>query len=106
RPVLMMGQKTDYLPEYKPVPKFPWIGVELKDKTEIKSIVGMSGGPILGFKSQTGRPPLYTIVGVQGWWDKQRRIAYGSSLTVVVKPFEQLIRGALMERATEEQNAE
>jgi hypothetical protein len=98
RPVLMMGQKTDFLPDYKPTPKFPWIGVELKDKTEIKSVVGMSGGPILGFKDQPGKAPLYTIVGVQSWWDKERRIAYGSSLPAIISPFEQLARAVLLEQ--------
>jgi hypothetical protein len=98
RPVLMMGERTDFLPDYKPVPKFPWVGIELKDKTEIKSVIGMSGGPILGFQDQPGKPPLYTIVGVQAWWDKEKRIAYGSSLAVIIKPFEESIRAMLVER--------
>jgi hypothetical protein len=98
RPVLMMGQQTDYLPDYKPTPEYTWLGVKLKDKTEIISIVGMSGGPILGFKDQPNKAPLYTIVGVQSWWDKEHRIAYGSSLPVIISPFEQLARALLTER--------
>src|SRR5262249_10184721 len=84
RPVLLMGKRVEAVPREKPMPTTPWFAVELADKGDLNSMVGMSGGPILGFLHRPGQPDLYTIVAVQGWWDKERGIAFGTSLTRVL----------------------
>src|SRR5262249_43606454 len=69
RAVLMMGSLTDAVPKDKLTPASPWLAIALKDQAEIASIVGMSGGPILGFQNRKDKPPLYQAVGIQSFWD-------------------------------------
>jgi hypothetical protein len=94
RPLLMFGTRVDAAPRYKPAASYPWFALELKDKGEIKSIVGMSGGPILGFHRRPGQTHLYTAVAVQGWWDKERRIAFATSLPHVMSALKKMLRDA------------
>jgi hypothetical protein len=98
RPVLMMGRKTDFLPANKATPTHPWVAVALKDKGEIKEMDGMSGGPIFGFIRRPGLPTPYTIVGVQSWWNKDRRIAFGSSLPVIMGRLEWALQAVAQRR--------
>ena len=54
----------------------------------IKSIVGMSGGPIIGYRiCEEGI--RYWVVGVQGWWNKSTRVAFGTRLERCAARFEQ-----------------
>jgi hypothetical protein len=103
RPVLMFANASDAVPLNKPVPEHPWLAVELRDKGEIKSIKGMSGGPILGFQRRTDKPPLYTAVAIQSWWDAKRRIAFGTRLPVVMEMIDREIRVLCAERLERDQ---
>lgn len=98
RPVLMFATVSDATPLNRPVPECPWLAVELRDKSEIKSIVGMSGGPIFGFKLRPGKPPLYTPIAVQSFWDRERRIAFGTRLHVVMGMLDQQLQALYAER--------
>lgn len=46
----------------------------LVDETDLKSIDGMSGGPILGFRRREDGNGLYWIVGLQSSWLPTSRI--------------------------------
>jgi hypothetical protein len=102
RPALMMGNATDAVPRNGVVPKTPWLAIELKDRTTIRSIVGMSGGPIFAFKDRPGKPPLYMAVAVQSFWDKDRRIAFGTRLDAVMEMIDRQMQSAIAERAGDE----
>src|SRR5262249_29266126 len=98
RPVLMFANLSNAVPLHRPQPEHPWLAVELRDKGEIKSIEGMSGGPILGFQRREGNPPLSTTVASQSWWDKERRIAFGTRLPVVMEMIDGEIQALCAER--------
>jgi hypothetical protein len=56
---------------------------EIPDSTEYKSIVGMSGGPLLGFRRDGEGKLRYWIVGLQnGWHAKSHSIAVGPIATI------------------------
>jgi hypothetical protein len=98
RAVLMFAMPSAEQPLEKPVPTHPWLVAALKDRNQIKSIRGMSGGPIFGFKLRPGQAPLYWVVAIQSWWDKDRRIVFGSRLATVMRLFEMEVLSTLQER--------
>ena len=53
-----------------------WFAGELLDKSEPSSVVGMSGGPIVGFKKY-GENLDYWIVAIQSQWYEGTRITLG-----------------------------
>jgi hypothetical protein len=62
------------------VPRFAGI---LQDGRHLASVVGMSGGPILGI-SEVGDSVKYQCVAVQGSWIKGSRTIYGTPVSIVV----------------------
>jgi len=96
RPVLMVGDQIEAFSDEKPTPISPWLAIKLRDKDEIKSLKGMSGGPIFGF-FRSDKKLLYTTVAVQSWWDKKRRIAFGTSLPPVMDLFESALDSRVAE---------
>jgi hypothetical protein len=58
----------------------------------------MSGGPILGFMNAPDGKLLYTIAAVQSWWDKDRRIAFGTRLPPVMSIVERIMNSQIAER--------
>jgi hypothetical protein len=81
---LMMGDECDEEHPRFPDPAVPWLALAMRGKTEIKSMVGMSGGPVFGFKNRDGKPPLYAVVAVQSWWDPKKRVAFSTLLWPVI----------------------
>lgn len=99
RAVLMAADKAEAVPRGKPDPVFPWLAIQLRDKQEISSIRGMSGGPIFGFKHGPDSKILYTIAAIQSCWDKERRIAFGTRLPAVFAYIEASIESDIAEGA-------
>jgi hypothetical protein len=81
---LMMGNECDEKHPRFPNPAVPWLALAMRDKTEIKSMVGMSGGPVFGFKNRHGKPPLYAVVAVQSSWDSEKRVAFSTLLWPII----------------------
>jgi hypothetical protein len=102
RPVLLTGKASDAKPRSRPEPEHPWLAIALSNEPTVKSIVGMSGGPIFGFKFRPNQSPLYGVLAVQSFWDKERRIAFGTRLDVVMSMFEKEIDTVLARREAEE----
>jgi hypothetical protein len=99
RPVLMFATGTDAVPREKPAaPRYPWFAAQLKDKDQIKKAEGMSGGPIFGFEPAPDGRLMYRVLAVQGWWDKERRIVFGSRLCVFMGLLEAHVRACITER--------
>jgi hypothetical protein len=87
--VLMLGKRVEASPASNmPHPRVPWLAIELRDQGEIKSMVGMSGGPIIGIIQEPGRNTRYTAIGIQAWWDKERKIAFGTPIERVLELFD------------------
>ena len=62
---------------------------------DLKSIIGMGGGPILGFRMNTNGQLQYWPVAVQSRWFRKRRIVVGSLLAPVAAEIERGIEGCL-----------
>jgi len=100
RIAVLFGSRSDAVPRTKPQPRRPWFAIELRDKDQLRSVIGMSGGPMLAFHTREGRRPLYTVVGIQSWWDSERRICFGTPIATVMELLEAACEFALRERET------
>jgi hypothetical protein len=56
-----------------------WLCFDVGAADRLPSIVGMSGGPIIGFQF-ADEGARYWIVGIQSWWNRTQRIAYATRL--------------------------
>lgn len=45
-----------------------------------QTVVGMSGGPVYGFRYDESGALSYHVVALQSWWDEKQRIVYGCSV--------------------------
>ncbi len=82
-PTLIPMRKMATQPENIKKTKFPRFIGKLSSNLPVKSIVGMSGGPIFGFN--IGPPMRYWIVAIQSSWLEERRITFGCPLPVLAK---------------------
>jgi hypothetical protein len=71
-----------------PIPRFAGL---LNDRGQLGSVKGMSGGPILGV-SRCGMAWPYACVAVQGSWDVNRRLIYGTPVSIVVDAITKILR--------------
>jgi len=72
-------------------PDIPWLSFAVSDSIPLKSIVGMSGGPIFGLR-QIGNQINYWVVAVQSQWNAPKRIAFACRMPEFSRIFE-LING-------------
>lgn len=78
----MIGVKAlNTLPEGTNPTNYPRFVGQLHDNLPLSSIVGMSGGPIFGFRY--GPPMAYWIVAIQSSWLQSRRIIFGCPIPVL-----------------------
>ena len=83
RPAMIHIKRSDLLPEQVAITKFPQFIGQLDQKFDIDSIVGMSGGPIIGVGEDTQGNYCYWIVAIQSRWLPERKIVFGCSLPVL-----------------------
>jgi hypothetical protein len=63
---------------------------QLDPALDLKSVKGMSGGPIFGFCRE---PQLrYWVVALQSSWNAEKRIVYGCSLPVLASLMTEWVR--------------
>jgi hypothetical protein len=65
-----------------PNSEFPWFIGEVTLWFGVKNIVGMSGGPIFGFKTMPDGNRYYWVVALQSWWDPNSRTIYGCPVPI------------------------
>ncbi len=81
--VLLHVTRTDKPHRKLPESAFPWfIGQVKTEPLGVKSIKGMSGGPIFGLKKRDDGQYLYWAVALQSWWDPETRTTYGCPLPI------------------------
>ena len=51
----------------------------------LNSIVGMSGGPIFGFRRYPNGEQRYWVVALQSWWDPETRTIYGCPVPIFAR---------------------
>lgn len=80
----MIGVKAlDIPPEDTKPTSYPRFVGKLQENLPFSSIVGMSGGPIFGFRY--GPPMAYWIVAIQSSWLQSQRIIFGCPLSVLAE---------------------
>ena len=78
----VIGVKTiDRLTEDIKPTTYPRFMGQLHENLPLSSIVGMSGGPILGFRY--GPPATYWVVAIQSSWLRSKGIVFGCPLPVL-----------------------
>lgn len=78
----MIGVKAiDYVPEGAKPTTYPRFIGQLHENLPLSSIVGMSGGPIFGFRY--GPPMTYWVVAIQSSWLRSQGIVFGCPLPVL-----------------------
>ncbi|MGA2054693.1 MAG: hypothetical protein ABSG88_05250 [Bradyrhizobium sp.] len=79
-PTLLGVKKLDAPPAGCPVTEYPEFIGTLAENFGLRSVKGMSGGPIFGVSSE---PPMrYWIIALQSSWLKDSRTVFGCSLPV------------------------
>jgi hypothetical protein len=80
----MIGVKAlDNPPERSKPTTYPRFIGQLHEALPLSSIVGMSGGPIFGFRY--GPPTAYWVVAIQSSWLRSQRIVFGCPLPVLAE---------------------
>jgi hypothetical protein len=82
-PVIMSIQKVENPPKEVPVTRKPQFVGQIDNEPLLKSIDGMSGGPIFGVKF--GPPACYWIVALQSAWLARRRVVVGCQLPLLAR---------------------
>jgi hypothetical protein len=80
----MIGVKAlDILPEGAKRSYYLRFVGQLHENLPLSSIVGMSGGPIFGFRY--GPPMAYWVVAIQSSWLRSQRIVFGCPIPVLAE---------------------
>jgi hypothetical protein len=87
RPTLVRGTLSKDVSPIKSAAARPWLGIELTDGKALKSIRGMSGGPVFGFRRGKDSNLRYWVIAVQSWWDANLRIAYSTRIREILDIF-------------------
>ncbi len=82
-PTMFRVHKVDPNSEEHTKTHFPRFVGRIDPELELKSIKGMSGGPIFGFKID--KETRYWVVALQSSWNKRTRAVYGCLLPVLAE---------------------
>jgi len=80
-PTMFGVRCLDPPPDGTPITTYPRFVGQIDARTPITSVVGMSGGPIFGFRF--GDQTRYWVVALQSTWIRESRTVYGCSLPVL-----------------------
>ena len=94
RPVMMVIDRIEQ-DEINDPPGGAWFIGRIPDDIDIRSVEGMSGGPIFGFRMGASGQWHYQIVALQSWWRPDSRIIFGCSLPL----FAEVVQNALENEA-------
>lgn len=81
-PVMFGIKRLEAPPSDRAPTRYPQFVAQINPELPLKSVEGMSGGPIFGFK-QEGQELRYWVVALQSSWDRQKRITYGCNLPLL-----------------------
>jgi len=80
-PTMFRVHRLKSPPDDRPPTLHPQFAGQLDQELAIKSVKGMSGGPIFGFR--LGPEISYWVVALQSSWDPNTRIVYGCLLPIL-----------------------
>jgi hypothetical protein len=80
QPTCFALRRLDQAPDQRST-RYPQFIGQVSEELALKSLKGMSGGVIIGFRTQ---PALaYWVVAIQSSWNRETKITYGCSLPVL-----------------------
>ncbi len=95
QPVLVGIEPLDPKTIPDPLPDGWFVG-KIDDECPIKSIEGMSGGPIYGFRRNDQGQWLYHIVALQSRWREGSRVIFGCPMTLFAEMlYQQMIESGV-----------
>jgi hypothetical protein len=80
-PTMFRVHRLENPPEGRPSTRYPQFVGRIDRELALKSVVGMSGGPIFGFRMEP--QTAYWVVAIQSSWNRQTRTVYACSLPVL-----------------------
>lgn len=80
----LVGLEPQPVPEDKVLSPIPRFCAKLLDGGELKSVKGMSGGPIVGIRKNDQGIGEYACIAVQGSWDSATRQVFGTPMAFIV----------------------
>jgi hypothetical protein len=83
--------KAEPTPSIDPESKMPRFAARLDEGGELKSVVGMSGGPIIGVRRRPDEGWEYACVAIQGSWKEGERMVFGTPMGIIVETTERLL---------------
>lgn len=90
-PTMVYVHSLDEMPKSDEPNPYRTFAGRLGDKLLLKSMDGMSGGPIFGFKrSEMGR---YWVVAIQNEWNARRKLTFGCSVPQLAHFAEMCLHG-------------
>lgn len=90
-PTMFRVHRLESAPESSRKTRYPRFVGQIDQENPIKSVVGMSGGPIFGFNIE-GKDIRYWVVALQSSWNPKTRIIYGCSLPTLATLLTQAAR--------------
>jgi len=97
-PVLLFVEPCELPPTIEPSVQPQFVG-RIDSRVDVKSIVGMSGGPILGFRKDADGQLAYCPVAIQSRWLPDSRIVIGSFVAPLAAGIEEWIDRFIEESA-------
>ena len=82
-PVLLDVRKLDRPPDERAPTRHPQFIGKIDPSLPLKSMKGMSGGPIFGFRKESDTSGRYWIVALQSSWNREKSIVYGCPLPIL-----------------------
>jgi hypothetical protein len=79
----LVGLDPQPVPPDKIVSPVPRFCANLLDGGELRSVKGMSGGPIVGIRKKEGGAE-YACIAIQGSWDPEARQVFGTPMAIIV----------------------
>lgn len=92
-PTMFRVLRHETLPPGTRQTTYPRFVGEIDDGLQISSVVGMSGGPIFGFRVEGEKRVRYWIVALQSAWLPSRRIIFGCPLPTLAPLLRDLMAG-------------
>lgn len=83
--------KAEPVPSIDPVSKIPRFAARLDEGGELKSVVGMSGGPIIEVRKRPDEGWEYACIAIQGSWNEAQRMVFGTPAGIIVGTVETLL---------------
>jgi hypothetical protein len=93
-PVMFGIKQLEAQPSDRASTRYPQFIGQLDSELPLKSVKGMSGGPIFGFR-QEGDELRYWVIALQSSWDRDKRITYGCDLPTLASLMTEWAREAV-----------